>query len=141
VEPHVYNGDDHTNAAIAFLPTAGAWLSERLDGAPVQSGCGAIPAGNALIPVAPAPELRLAVTRAQLRGVVVYLRASTGTMPDLTVRLRRGGTLIARMGIRRLGTARRRLVLGRGKKLPGGRYTLTVTQEGVSLARRSVRIR
>jgi hypothetical protein len=140
VELHVYNGDDHTNAAIAFLPTAGAWLSERLDGVPVQNGCGSIPAGNALTPVAPAPELKLAVARARSRGLVVYVRASTGTMPDLTVRLRRGGKPIARIGIQRLGTARRRLVLGHGK-LPGGSYMLTVTQDGVSLARRSVRIR
>ena len=107
----------------------------------MQNGCGSIPAGNALSPVAPAPELRLAVARARLHGVVVYLRASAGTMPDLTVRLRRGGRVIAMTAIQRLGTATRRLVLGRGKKLPAGRYRLTVTQDGVSLATRSVRIR
>jgi hypothetical protein len=141
VELHVYNGDDHTNAAVGFLPTAGAWLTERLDGLPVQNGCGSITAGNALTPVAPAPELRLAVARARSRGVVVYLRASTRTMPDLTVRLGRGGRLIVRMGIRALGTARRRLVLGHRKQPLRGRYTLTVTQDGVPLAKRSVRIR
>ena len=141
VELHIYNGDDHTNAAIAFLPTAGAWLTQRLDGAPAQNGCGSISAGNALTPVAPAPVLRLAVARAQLRGVVVHLRASTATMPDLTVKLRRGGRLIARMSIRALGTVRRTLVLGRAKGLARGRYTLSVTQDGVSLTSRSVRIR
>lgn len=141
VELHIYDGDDHTNAAIAFLPTAGTWLSERLNGVPVQNGCSSIPVGNALTPVAPAPELRLVVTRAQPRGVVVYLRASNGTMPDLTLKLRRGGRLIAKASIRRLGTARRRLILGRATKVPSGRYTLTVTQDGVLLATRSLRAR
>jgi acetyl esterase/lipase len=141
VELHVYNGDDHTNAAIAFLPTAGAWMSERLNGVPAQNGCGSIAAGNALTPLAPAPELRLAVARARLHGVLLYLHASTGAMSDLTVGLRRGGRLIARVGIERLGTARRRLVVGRGKALRSGRYTLTVTEEGVSLLRRAVRVR
>jgi Secretory lipase len=141
VELHVYNGDDHTDAAIAFLPTAGAWLTERLNGAPVQNGCSAIPPGNALTPVAPAPELRLAVIRATSSGVVVELRASTGTMPDLTVRLSQGRRSIGAIGIRQLGIARRRLVLGGGQRMPGGRYILTVTQDGVSLTRRSVGIR
>jgi Secretory lipase len=141
VELHVYDGDDHTNAAIAFLPTAGTWLTQRLEGVPVQNGCGSIAAGNALTPAPPAPELRLKVTRAKLRGVVVSLRASTGTMPDLMVGLRRGGRLIAKIAIRQLGAGRRRLVLGRRKKLRRGRYTLIVTQDGVSLIKRSVRIR
>ena len=142
VELHVYNGDDHTNAAIAFLPTAGAWLTERLNGVPAQNGCGSIPAGNALTPVPPAPELRLALASARPRGVAVLLRASTGTMSDLTVSLRRGGRPIASTVIQRLGTARRRLVLGhRTKQLRAGRYSLAVTQEGVSLAKRSLRIR
>jgi Secretory lipase len=141
VELHVYNGDDHTNAAIAFLPTAGAWLNERLNGAPVQNGCSSIPAGNALTPVPPAPELRLAVARATKRGVVVNLRASTGTMTDLTVRLGRGARTISTVGIGQLGTAGRRLVLGGRQNLRSGRYTLSVTQDGASLARRSVPIR
>jgi hypothetical protein len=141
VELHIYDGDDHTNAAVAFLPTAGAWLTERLDGVAAQNGCGSIGPGNALTPAAPAPVLRLAVARARLRGVVLSVRASTGTMPDLTVRLRRGGRLIAGIVLRQLGTGRRRLVLARGKKLGGaGRYTLTVTQDGVPLAKRSLRI-
>jgi hypothetical protein len=142
VELHIYNGDDHTNAAVAFLPTAGAWLNERLNSVPAQNGCGSIQAGNPLTPVPPAPELRLIVARARVRGVVVYLRASTGKMPELTVTLRHGGRLIARIGLRQLGTARRRLVLRRGKLLAAtGRYTLTVTQDGVPLAKRALRIR
>ena len=141
VELHVYNGDDHTNAAIAFLPTAGAWLSQRLNGAPVQNGCGSIPAGNALTPLAPAPELELAMIGARRRGIVVGLRASTGTMPDITVRLRRGPRLIASISIASLGTMRREMVLGHRTKLRRGRYNLIVMQDGVSLAKRSVRIR
>ena len=140
VELHVYNGDDHTNAAIAFLPTAGAWLSERLNGAPVQNGCSSIPAGNALTPVPAAPELRLAIAGTTRRGVIVNLRASTGTMPYLTVRLERRGRPVSTIDLRPLGTARRRLVLGGGRRLGSGRYTLSVTQDGVSLARRSLLI-
>jgi hypothetical protein len=82
------------------------------------------------------------VATARPHGVAAYLRASTGAMPDLTVALRRGGRLIASAAIRQLGTGRRRLVLGHGKKpLGAGRYTLAVTQEGVPLAKRSLRIR
>lgn len=141
VELHIYNGDDHTNAALAFLPTAGAWLNERLNGVPAQNGCGSIQAGNPLTPELPAPELRLTVARARLRAVVLYLDASTGTMPDLTVSLRRRGRLIERIGIRQLGTARHRLVFRRPKKLAAGHYTVAVTQDGVPLAKRALRVR
>ncbi|HEY1590444.1 MAG TPA: lipase family protein [Solirubrobacteraceae bacterium] len=140
VELHVYDGDDHGNAAVAFLPTAGVWLTQRLNGIPAQNGCSSIPAGNALTPVPPAPELRLAVARARPGGVVLYARASTGMMPDLTVGLRRGRKLVTKLAIRQLGPARRRLTLGSRRKLQG-RYTLTVTQEGVSLAKRLLRVR
>ena len=116
------------------------WLNERLIGVPAQNGCGSIQAGNSLTPVPPAPELRLTVARSPSRRVVAYLRASTGTMPDLIVSLRRRGRLIERIGIRQLGTARHRLVFRRGK-LATGRYTLTVTQDAVPLAKRALRIR
>jgi hypothetical protein len=106
----------------------------------VQNGCGSIPAGNALTPVPPAPELRLAVAGATPRGVTVNLGASIGTMPDLAVRLLRGGKPVSTIGIRQLGTARRRLVLAGRPKLRSGRYTLTVTQDGVSLASRTVSV-
>jgi len=137
VQLTVYKGDDHTQAALAFLPAASAFLTERLNGMSTTNGCSSIPAGNALTPEPPAPQLKLRVSgpSKHVHGVVASLRATTGTMLDLTVQLRRAGKLVGSKSIRSLGTATRRIVLGKGKP---GRYSLTVTEEGVLLTKRVV---
>lgn len=137
VQLNVYQGDDHTQAAVAFLPAASVFLTARLNGVSTENGCSSIPAGNALTPQPPAPQLKLSVSRPSkhVHGIVATLHATTGTMLDLTIQLRRAGKLIASKTISSLGTTHRRVVLGKGAP---GHYALTVTEDGVLLAKRAV---
>jgi hypothetical protein len=141
VELHVYNGDDHTEAAVAFLPAAVVWLTQRLTGLPATNGCSSIPAGNPLTPEPPAPQLKLRVTKPSkhVHRLVAHLHATTGTMLDLIVQLRHAGKPIATHTIASLGTTSRRIMLGKQAPTPG-RYTLTVTEDGVLLTKRGVRV-
>jgi hypothetical protein len=141
VQLSVYQGDDHTQAAVAFLPAASLFLNERLNGMSTANGCSSIPAGNALTPQPPAPQLKLRVEKPNQRAdrITAYLHATTGTMLDLTVQLRRAGKLIGSRTIATLATKTRRIGLGKYATAPG-RYTLTVTEDGVSLAKRAVRV-
>ncbi|HWE34018.1 MAG TPA: lipase family protein [Solirubrobacteraceae bacterium] len=139
VELNVYAGDEHTQAAVAFLPAATLFLTERLNGLPATNGCSSIPAGNALTPVPAAPQLvfRSGGYRAKLHGVVVWLRTTTGTMTGITIKLTRGRVRASRT-LSRLTTKRRRLVL---RVAHAGRYTLSVSWNGVPQLTRRVRIR
>jgi hypothetical protein len=139
VQLTVYQGDDHTDAAVAFLPAASLFLTERLNGMSTQNGCSSIPAGNALTPEPPAPQLKLRAEKPNQRAdrITAFLHATTGTMLDLTVQLRRAGKLIGSRTIAALGTKTRRIGLGKYATAPG-RYTLTVTEDGVLLAKRVV---
>lgn len=122
-----YDGQDHTGAAIQFLPAAVAWVTERLSGVPATNGCGSIAAGNSLAPL-PVLELRV-------RHGAIALRTSSGTLTDLVVRLRQG---------RRTGRTLVRRVTGTWRGVthaPSGRSTLTVTQHGTTLVRRGLRVR
>jgi hypothetical protein len=141
VELHVYDGDDHTDAAVAFLPTAAIWLNERLSGVAATNGCSSIPAGNALTPVPPAPQLKLRVAAPtkHVHRIIASLHATTGTMLDLTVQLRHGRKLIASHSIASLSTKRRRISLGK-HATPPGRYSITVMEDGVLLTKRAVRV-
>jgi hypothetical protein len=145
VQLNIYNGDDHTQAAVAFLPSAAVFLDERLAGAPVSNGCSSIPAGNALTPVPLPPKLKLryAGPSKKLGGVVVYLRAaSAGTLPNVSVTLKRGRKLIEALNEASITTKSLKLVLRHnGHALGKGRYTLTVTQPTVTLARKAFRVR
>ncbi|HVA42111.1 MAG TPA: lipase family protein [Acidimicrobiales bacterium] len=51
----VYQGSDHTQAAIHFEPGAISFLQQRFAGVPFQSGCASVPSGNSLAPL-PIPE-------------------------------------------------------------------------------------
>jgi hypothetical protein len=141
VELHVYDGDDHTDAAVAFLPTAAVWLNERLTGVAATNGCSSIPAGNALTPVPPAPQLKLRVAAPtkHVHRIIASLHATTGTMLDLTVQLRHAGKLIASHSIASLSTKRRHITLSK-HATPPGRYALKVTEDGVLLTKRAVRV-
>jgi hypothetical protein len=141
VQLHVYDGDDHTAAAVAFLPTAATWLTERLNGVAATNGCSSIPAGNALTPEPPAPALELRVEKPNVHAdrITAFLHATTGTMLDLTVQLRRAGKLVASNSLRKLATKTRRIALGK-YATPPGRYSLTVTEDGVLLTKRAVRV-
>ncbi len=139
VQLNVYAGDEHTQAAVAFLPAASLFLTERLNGLPATNGCSSIPAGNSLAPV-PAPAqlvLRSGGYRAKLHGVVVWLRTTTGTMTGITVKLTRGRLHVSR-ALSKITTRRRRLVLPVARP---GRYTLSASWNGVPQLTRRVRIR
>ncbi|MHB1854012.1 MAG: lipase family protein [Acidimicrobiales bacterium] len=51
----VYQGSDHTQAAVHFEPAAMAFLQQRFAGAPFQNGCSSVAAGNSLAPL-PIPQ-------------------------------------------------------------------------------------
>ncbi len=139
VELNIYGGDDHTHAAIAFLPAATLFLTERLMGLPVANGCSSVPAGNSLSPLPLPPQLvlRSGGYRAKLHGLVVWLHTTTGTMTGITVQLTRGPVHVSRT-LSRLTTKRRRLVLPVART---GGYTLSASWNGVPQATGRVRIR
>ena len=141
----VYNGDDHTEAAVPFEGGALSFLTDRLNGLPVSNGCSSIGTGNSLAPLALPPKLKLRYTgpRRKLGGVVVYLKAaSAGTLPNLTVTLKRGHKLIEALNVSSVSTKSLELVLRHnGHALSKGTYKLTVTQPTLTLAHKSFKIR
>ena len=80
--------------------------------------------------------------RHALHGVLTVLTASGGTIPDVTVEMRRGGHLVARARAGKVGAARRRAVLRRAhrRRFRHGHYTLVVRSAGRTLVRRTVRV-
>jgi hypothetical protein len=147
VQFNVYNGDDHDNAAVPFEGGAFSFLTDRLNGMSVTNGCSSIGVGNSLTPLAvPATPSALKLTyvgpRKRLRGVVIELSVTTGTLDKLVVTLSHGGKLTAKLKVARLTTSRRRLVLREKGRVPRpGRYTLKVTQGRTTLLDRTLRIR
>jgi hypothetical protein len=140
VQLNVYNGDDHAKAAVAFLPAATGFLAGRLAGAHEPNRCGSIPAGNALTPLPPAPTLvfRYGGYLNKLRGALVYLRTTVGTMVGITVTVRRGRQRVASRTFARVTTRQRRLVVRAARP---GRYTITAAWHGVTQTTRSFRVR
>ena len=51
VDLAVYQGENHSQAAVSFEPAAIAFLKARFAGSPFQSSCASIPVGNALTAV------------------------------------------------------------------------------------------
>jgi hypothetical protein len=145
VQFNVYKGDSHTQAADPFEVGALQFLADRLNGMSVTNGCSSIGAGNSLAPVPLPPNLKLryAGPSKKLGGVVVYLRAaSAGTLPNLTVTLKRGRRLVEALDIASVSTKSLKLVLRHnGHALSKGSYTVTVTQPTLKLAGKSFRIR
>jgi hypothetical protein len=152
VQFNVYNGDDHTQAAVPFEAGALSFLGQRLNGQPVANGCSTVQTGNSLDPLpvpgnpsaAPKVHLRLKYLGPNKRrhGVVIELATSTGTLRKLVVTLRHGHRLIARIKVGRVTTSERRLVLRQKGRIPRrGRYRLRVTQGRKTLLVRTLRIR
>jgi hypothetical protein len=143
VQFNVYSGDNHTQAAVPFEQGALSFLTRRVNGLPVPNGCGSIGAGNSLAPLPVPPALRVAaVARARCgSGLTLTLASAEGTLTDVVVTLSRGNRQIARRTLVRLPMSMRRLTVGaRGRALPAGHYALTVTQGGLTLLNRTVRI-
>jgi Secretory lipase len=144
VDFNVYQNDDHTAAAVPFEVGAMSFLSSRLNGLSVSNGCSSIAAGNALTPVPLPPRLKLryAGPNKKLGGVLVYLQTATGSLPGVTVQLKRGRKLIEALTAGSVGTKRSKFVLrDAGHALPAGRYAITASQPGFVLAKKSFRIR
>jgi Secretory lipase len=148
VQFNVYNGDTHTNAAVPFEQGALQFLSQRLSGQAVPNGCGSIGAGNSLAPVAlqhaASPKVRLQNLgrKPHLHGVEIKLYTTTGALNKLVVTFRHRGRRLERFRIARLSTRRHRLILREHHRMPPrGRYTLTVTQGGKTLLKRTLKIR
>jgi hypothetical protein len=74
------------------------------------------------------------------RSLIVELRVSRGALSGLVVELLRGGRIVARSGVHRVGTAPHRLVLraGHERHLAPGHYQLVVRHGRRVLARRGV---
>jgi len=141
-----YSGDDHTQAAVPFEVAAASFLAQRLAGIPVSNGCASIGTGNSLALVAiPAgtPQLRFAYLgkRKQLRGVVVGLWTSTGTLGNLVLSLRRGGKPVATVRVSRLTTTKRVFVLRSHGHIPRpGHYVLELSKGAAILLGRHLTI-
>lgn len=161
VQLNVYSGADHTQAAVPFEAGAAQFLAQRLAGLPVPNGCGSIGAGNSLAPL-PVPAAvtvtgagprrrgpsRRALTfsfgagRRCVRGLVLHLASVHGTLTHVVVTLSRGRRRVALRRIERLTRRRRRLILTTWGHAPSaGRYTLRVSEGGLTLLTRTVRVR
>jgi hypothetical protein len=138
VQFNVYKGDDHTAAAIPFEVGALAFLTARLNGLPVSNGCSSIGAGNALTPVPLPPRLKL---RYHARTIIART-AGAGSLPNVTVIVRRGGRVLRTFHVANVGSTPVRLALRRHRHALGaGRYRATATQPTLTLAKLSFRIR
>ena len=150
VQFSVYQGDDHTQAAIPFEMGALTFLTNRLGGQSVADGCGSVGTGNSLaplsVPASPRPRIALRLfdlgRKKHLHGVEIELATTTGTLRHLTVTLRRGHTVIQRTRVGRVTTARHRIILRQKRRMPRpGRYVIRVTQGAATLLHRTLKIR
>lgn len=150
VELHIYNGADHDAAAGEFEPEALAFLDELYDGQTPSDGCSSITPGNPLTPVpvpaAPGTSLKLALhsvrVNARRTAVTAVVLATGGVARDVTVKLTRGRTVIAKVVIARVGVTSRRVRLsGGGRSLRSGRYSIVVLLGKQRMISQSLRIR
>ena len=75
------------------------------------------------------------------RGVLVRLSTTNGTLSGLVVELRRGGHVVAKSAVSRVGVTPRDVVLRlRGAHLAAGRYELVVSERGQTLTHRTVTV-
>jgi hypothetical protein len=125
---HEYKGQDHTGAAVRFVPEAVAFVTERLLGLPVPNDCSSVGAGNSLAPL-PVATVSLRVhgpsKNKKKPGLVFALRAHHGTLTGLKVLLVRGKKLLAHASVARLGSHRRLVTLPIRR---AGHYIVAVTQ-------------
>jgi hypothetical protein len=150
VQFNVYSGDDHTQAAVPFETGAFSFISQRLSGQPVSSGCASIGPGNSLAPAvlqsAAKKKMRLRFAdlgrKRRLHGVAIKLWTSSGSLRKLVVTFRHGRRVLERFRISRLTTHHRRLILRVHRHMPRrGRYGLRVTQGRHTWLRRTLRVR
>jgi hypothetical protein len=141
VQFSVYNGLNHDEAAAPFESAAQAFLQQVYAGQTPASGCASITPGNSLAPLPEPPSARrpshhraaprvvlrsLSVSRAR-HAIVVRLHMSRGRARHVVVELRRGGRVLARVVLARLGTRLVAVLLRVHGRMPAdGRYTVAV---------------
>lgn len=136
-----YRGDDHGGAAIPFEVAALTFLTERLNGAQVADGCGAIGAGDSLAPLpVPSVRIRLGGLRHREHGVVVNLRSTVSPLGAIVLELRHAGRLVKTLRLGTVPTRRWRPIVLRVRHR-ASRYMIVISQAGTVLARRSFRLR
>ena len=113
-----------------------------------QTGPGTIPPAEPAAPPPPRPMPPIAVrlrslgVRRPVRGLLVELRTSHGSLRGVELELRHDGLTVARHHLDRLAAAERRIVLRvHGHRPPPGRYELVVRHGRRTLARHAIRIR
>jgi hypothetical protein len=143
VQFNEYKGDDHTGAAIPFEAGALTFLTQLLNGGSVANGCGSIGPGNSLAPLpVAAVKLRYIGPRRRARGVLLYVRTTTGTLNGLVLKLWRRGRVVDTQSLPGITTSAHRLVLRvRGRMPKAGRYRLVVSQATTALGTRKFRLR
>lgn len=143
VQFNVYSGDDHVHAAVPFEVGAFTFISQRLGGMPVSDGCGSIGTGNSIAPLPIRPALTLAFAGGQscAAGLELRLASTAGTLSDVVLTLAHNGKSIATSKLAQLPMSARALILSdHGRRLSGGRYTLTISEGGLTLLTRALRI-
>ncbi len=154
----VYNGDDHTGAAIPFESTALTYVGGLLSGGSAENDCASIGPGNSLAPL-PVPssassssgagssgQIRLKFKdlgrKPRKRGVEIELWTNTGTLRGLVIKVRHGKHVVDTLRRLRVTTAKHKLFLRiHGKMPPAGRYTVLVYSGKTVLLRRTIRVR
>lgn len=127
---HEYLGDDHTQAAPPFLLAAVPFLQSRLQGQAVSNGCASVPAGNSLAPL-PVAKVRIGSGRTVSGGERFTFSAHGGVVVDALITLTYNGRLTRTVRLARLTSRAHTITLPISKD---GRYKLTVSQAGLSLA-------
>jgi len=127
---HEYLGDDHTQAAPPFLLAAVPFLQSRLQGQAVSNGCASVPAGNSLAPL-PVAKVRIGSGRTVSGGERFTFSAHGGVVVDALITLTYNGRFTRTVRLARLTSRAHTITLPISKD---GRYKLTVSQAGLSLA-------
>jgi secretory lipase len=127
---HEYLGDDHTQAAPPFLLAAVPFLQSRLQAQAVPNGCASVPVGNSLAPL-PVAKVRIGSGRPVRGGERFTFSAHGGVVVDALITLTYNGRLTRTVRLARLTSRVHTITLPISKN---GRYKLTVSQAGLSLA-------
>ena len=142
VQFNIYSGADHTNAAVPFEAGAFTFLTQRLNGATVPNGCGSVGAGDSLAPLPIPPALTLALAqKGCTKGLRLKVTSAFGPLEDVVLTLSQGNRVLTRQTIAQLPAKKQLLTLDKGRTLAGGRYSITVTQGGLTLLARTVSLK
>jgi hypothetical protein len=150
VQFHVYSNSDHVEAAPQFEAQAIQFFQQLYAGQSVPNDCASVGPGNPFTALpqpgrantAPRLKLRAVTVSQHLRGVMIVLSATHGTLREVTVELTRGKQLEAKVRLARLDANGRRLVLRtNGQMPPPGHYTLTVLVKRAVVLHRTIVVR